>query len=289
MPRNDAFENSVNAGSGLIDELTNIVSRAAAAILAARAGALAPQTKPDASPVTAADHASEAIILEGLSRALPGVAVVSEEAGAPPTLTDGVFALVDPLDGTRELIAGRDEFCVNLALVSAGRPQLGIIAAPAAGLIWRTAAGGGAERMHLAPGAPVSSAAERTPIRTRRWPQAGAIAAVSRSSFDARTQAFLAQLPPVERIASGSALKLCWLAEGSADVYPRLAPVCEWDVAAGDAILSAAGGLMTSPAGTLLSYGNSAERYLVRGFIAWGDPTAREALGLAPDRGERVN
>src|SRR5262245_57649716 len=102
--------------ASLIDELTAIVSRAAAAILAARAGTLAPRAKADASPVTAADEASEAVILDGLRRTLPGVAVVSEEAGAPADLTGDTFALVDPLDGTRELIAGRDQFCVNLGV-----------------------------------------------------------------------------------------------------------------------------------------------------------------------------
>jgi 3'(2'), 5'-bisphosphate nucleotidase len=278
VPKGDVPKNDVSADCGLIDALTGIVSRAAAAILAARAGGLALRTKSDASPVTAADEASEAAILEGLARALPGVAVVSEEAGAPPELGGGDFVLVDPLDGTRELIAGRDEFCVNLALVSAGRPRLGIIASPAAGLVWRTAAGGGAERLRLTPGAPASAATERIAIKTRRWPPAGAIAAVSRSSFDVQTQAFLARLPPVERVSGGSALKLCRVAEGSADIYPRLAPVCEWDVAAGDAILAAAGGLLVRPDGTALVYGNSAEGFLVQGFIAWGDPGAREAL-----------
>ena len=269
----------------LIDELTSIVSRAAAAILAVRAGTLAPRTKADASPVTAADEASEAVILEGLARALPGVPVVSEEAHgrAPSTLAGGDFALVDPLDGTRELVAGRDEFCVNLALVSGGRPRLGIIAAPVLGLVWRTTAGGGAERLQLTPGAPASAGTGRTAIRPRAWPRSGAIAAVSRSHLDPRTQAFLARLPQVERVASGSAVKLCRVAEGLADVYPRLAPVYEWDIAAGDAILTAAGGRVTRPNGDLLDYGNSAKGFLVEGFIAWGDPSAPGRVGPAKD------
>jgi len=276
-------ESDFFAEPSLIDELTGIISRAAAAILAARAGTLAPRAKPDASPVTAADEASEAVILEGLSRALPGVPVVSEEAGAPLELGRGDFVLVDPLDGTRELIAGRDEFCINLAVVSGGRPRLGFIASPVPGLVWRTVAGG-AERLRLPPGAPPAAAAERSRIRPRPWPPTGAIAMVSRSSFDALTQAFLARLPPVELIGSGSALKLCRLAEGSADVYPRLAPVSEWDIAAGDAILSAAGGIVTSPAGAPLVYGTNPKDFVVRGFIAWGDPAAPHRLGL--DHGE---
>ena len=273
---------------GLIDELTGLVSRAAAAILAVRTGgALAPRIKADATPVTGADEASEAVILAGLRRALPGIAVVSEEAGAPPQLKGGDFVLVDPLDGTRELIAGRDEFCINLAVVCGGRPRLGIIGAPALGLVWRTAADAGAERLHLAPGAGASAASERTGIRPRRWPSAGAgaVAAVSRLHLDVRTRAFLARLPEVEEIASGSAIKLCRVAEGSADVYPRLAPVNQWDIAAGDAILTAAGGAVTTPKGAPLTYGPGAGGYLVPGFIAWGDAAAADRLGLGKDQG----
>ncbi len=271
---------------GLIDELTSIVSRAAAAILAARAGGLAPRAKADASPVTVADEASEAVILEGLARVLPGVAVVSEEAGAPPEPTGGDFALVDPLDGTRELVAGRDEFCVNLAIVCGSRARLGIIASPVLGLIWRTTAGGGAERLRLSPGGSAGAATERTEIRTRPWPRSGAVAAVSRSHLNAPTQAYLARLPPVECQASGSAIKLCRVAEGAADVYPRLATVCEWDVAAGDAIVTAAGGSVTNPNGAPLSYGS--QGFLVQGFVAWGDPSAPGRLGLANAQGDSV-
>src|SRR5215510_6929896 len=167
----------------LIDALTGIVSRASAAILKARAGTLATRQKADRSPVTAADEASEAVILEGLARALPGVPIVSEEAGATAELEGNTYFLVDPLDGTRELVAGRDEFCVNLALVAAGRPRLGVIGSPVLGLIWRTSRQG-AERLKLAPGAQASGASERHAIRSRPWPQTGAVAAISRSHLD---------------------------------------------------------------------------------------------------------
>jgi len=261
----------------LIDALTGIVSRAAAAILEARAGKLATRQKADRSPVTAADEASEAVILEGLARTLPGVPVVSEEAGAAAGLTSDTYFLVDPLDGTRELVAGRDEFCVNVALVAGRRPRLGVIGSPVLGLIWRTAAQG-AERLKLAPGAEPGSASECSVIRSRPWPPTGAVAAVSRSHLDARTQAFLARLPPTERLASGSAIKLCRVAEGSADVYPRLGQVHQWDVAAGEAIVTAAGGLVTMPEGAPLTYDPKKERFLVDGFIAWGDPGAPAQL-----------
>src|SRR5262245_35258182 len=157
----------------LIDALTGIVSRAAEAILKPRAGALATRHKADRSPVTAADEAAEAVILEGLARVLPGVPVVSEEAGATTELKGDAYFLVDPLDGTRELVAGRDEFCVNIALVCAGRARLGLIGSPALGLIWRTGVQN-AERLALTPGAETKSATERCTIRTRPWPRTGA-------------------------------------------------------------------------------------------------------------------
>jgi 3'(2'), 5'-bisphosphate nucleotidase len=259
----------------LLDDLTTIVSAAAAAILAARASALDPRTKPDFSPVTAADEAAEAVILDGLARVLPGIPVVSEEA-AGRTIPDHLgeqFVLVDPLDGTRELLAGRNEFTVNVAIVSAGRPVLGIVSAPALGLVWR-GQGGRAERLRLAPGAPAGGAHERGAIRTRSCPATGLIAAISRSHLDPETQAFLARLPVGETVSGGSAIKFCQVAEGAADIYPRFGTTCEWDVAAGHAVLSAAGGSVMMPEGTPLPYGRIAERFRVRSFIAWGDPSA---------------
>jgi 3'(2'), 5'-bisphosphate nucleotidase len=272
MATGDTMGNTFRS-QALINALTGIVSQAAEAILKTRTGALATRHKADRSPVTAADEASEAVILEGLARVLPGIPVVSEEAGATAELAGDDYLLVDPLDGTRELVAGRDEFCVNIALVSAGKARLGLIGAPAFGLIWRTGVQG-AERLMLAPGAEPKSATGRSTIRTRPWPRTGAITAISRSHLDARTQAFLRRLPPTERIATGSALKLCGVAEGKADVYPRLSPVCQWDLAAGDAIVTAAGGLVTTPEGAPLTYDMARERFLVDGFIAWGDPSA---------------
>ena len=273
--------------AALIDDLTTIVSRAAAAVLAVRASALNPRTKADQSPVTAADDASEAIILEGVARLLPGVPVISEEAAtgtAIGSVGDDII-LVDPVDGTRELVAGRDEFTINLGLVRAGSPVLGIVAAPALGLVWRTAPGGGAQRFRLAPGAAADAAAEVAAIRTRPMPKAGIVAAVSRSHFDAASDAFLARLAArfgdVTRLASGSAIKLCRVAEGSADVYPRLAPTHLWDVAAGHAILAAAGGAVTtperSPERSPLVYRPGADGLRIPGFIAWGDPSAVNA------------
>jgi len=276
---------TVPSDAGLIDRLTTIVSQAAAAILAVRDGALNPRTKSDQSPVTAADDASEAIILDGVARLMPGVPVISEEASARAavgTIGDD-FVLVDPVDGTRELVAGRDEFTINLGLVRAGRPEIGIVAAPALGLVWRTAPAGGAQRFRLAPGAAAEAAAEVTAIRTRPMPASGIVAVVSRSHFDPATDAFLARLATqfgnVARLASGSAIKLCRVAEGTADVYPRLAATHQWDVAAGHAVLAAAGGTVTTPDRSPLSYRPDTAGLRVPGFIAWGDPSAAATAG----------
>lgn len=269
----------------LLDELTTLVSAAGAAILAARAGSLDERTKADLSPVTAADHAAEAVILAGLARLLPGVCVVSEEeaSGSDSAFTAPIpdsFILVDPLDGTRELVAGRDEFTVNVAIVSRGRPRLGIVAAPAQGIIWRGIEGKGAERLRLLPGAPASAAQEHAAICTRLSPPAGFVAVVSRSHLDADTQRFLGRLPVIDRLASGSAVKFCQVAEGAADVYPRLSTTCEWDVAAGHAVLVAAGGAVLTPEGAPLRYGQAALNYRVPSFVAWGDRSAPARLGI---------
>jgi 3'(2'), 5'-bisphosphate nucleotidase len=273
-------QDSTAADDRLLDELTTVVSAAGAAILAARSGSLDTRTKPDLTPVTAADHAAEAVILDALARLLPGMCIVSEEAAgrAPPQRIPDSFVLVDPLDGTREFIAGRDEFTINLAIVADGRPRLGIVAAPAHGLLWRGLEGRGAERLRLSPGAPASAAQARSPIRTRPSPRSGLIAAISRSHLDPQTQAYLARLPISDRRACGSAVKFCQVAEGSADVYARFSPTCEWDVAAGHAVLAAAGGVVNTPDGAPVSYGRMAENFGVPAFIAWGDPSAAARL-----------
>jgi 3'(2'), 5'-bisphosphate nucleotidase len=263
-------------GVGVLDGLTLIASQAAAAILAVRNPAAGQREKADRSPVTAADEASEALIIAGLKRLLPDVPVISEEAAAGRRLA-GLgqrFLLVDPLDGTRELLAGRDEFTVNIALVENGLPTLGVIAAPASGTIWRGVAGSGAERLALSPGAGPGEARERTPIRVRPYPKEDVRVLVSRSHLDAATAAYVDRLPPGERVACGSALKFAMLAEGSADLYPRLSPTSEWDVAAGHALLAAAGGGVLRPDGQPLLYGQSDFR--IPGFIAFGDRAAMQ-------------
>ena len=260
-----------------MDALTAIVARASAVILA-----VSPESghklKADQSPVTAADEASEAEILQGLARLLPGVPVVSEEMSgrqAPPKL-DGSFILVDPLDGTREFIAGRDEYTVNVAIVTNGAPIAGIVSAPKQHKVWRGVVGRGAERLRmLADGADQPQA-----IRTRQWPAAQAVALVSRSHLDPATEAFVAKLGPMARDESGSAIKFCRIAEGAADVYPRLGTTCEWDVAAGHALVAAAGGIVTDAKGAPLNFGNAAGNFRIPAFIAWGDAGKAKSIGV---------
>jgi len=257
-----------------LDGLTLIASQAAAAILAVPRPALNKRDKADTSPLTAADEASEAVILEGLGRLLPGVPVISEEttAGRAVVPSAGRCLVVDPLDGTREFLAGLDEYVVNIALIEDGVPSAGVVAAPARGLIWRGRAGHGAERLALATGATSAAASARVPIRTRACPTSGARVLVSRSHLDPGTEAYVDRLAQPERMACGSALKFCLLAEGAADIYPRLGPTSEWDVAAGHAVLLAAGGNVCHPGGEPLRYG--AANHLISGFIAVGDRNA---------------
>jgi 3'(2'), 5'-bisphosphate nucleotidase len=261
-----------------LDALTEILSRAAAATLATPFSSVERRIKSDLTPVTAADELSEAVILEGLAGLLPGVPVIAEESFArtPATRLDPSFILVDPLDGTREFLAGRDEFTVNLAVVTHGVPIAGIIAAPASGLLWRGIVGSNAERLHLRLGAGQAKAYGRSFIHTRPAPLRLTVA-TSRSHLDEATEDFLARLPVAKRYLCGSSVKFCHLAQGEADVYPRLSPTHEWDIAAGCAILAAAGGAVTDPNGGQLQFGRKAEKFLVPGFIAWADPAKAAA------------
>jgi 3'(2'), 5'-bisphosphate nucleotidase len=252
----------------LMDVFTALSAAAALAILKA-AGNREGRAKADGSPVTAADEAAEAVIRDGLKRLVPALPVISEEQverdnaiAAGPTVI-----LVDPLDGTRDFMAGRDEYTVNIALVTDGAPILGVIAAPAAGLIWRGIVGRGAERMKFAGDGKTSPPHA---IQTRRPAGGDLIVMVSRSHLEARTQAYVDGLQRPQLLPCGSSVKFCRLAEGAADLYPRLAPTHDWDIAAGHAILEAAGGKVVAPDGTHLAYGT--HELLVPGFLAWGDP-----------------
>jgi 3'(2'), 5'-bisphosphate nucleotidase len=251
----------------LMDALTEITISAAAAIRLQGHGNV--NTKADGSPVTAADEAAEVAIRDGLARFAPTLPIISEEEAESerPVITNGSYFLVDPLDGTKEFISGRDEYTVNIALVAEGTPILGIIAAPAQGLIWRGIVGRGAERLRF------SGQQAETPqaIKTRPRPEGELIVVVSRSHLEARTQAYLDRFAQTRRVGCGSSVKFCRLAEGAADLYPRLAPTHDWDIAAGHAILVAAGGSVIDPDGGVLHYGSPT--LIIPAFIAWGGRT----------------
>lgn len=205
--------------------------------------------KCDASPVCQADLLAHEILVAGLAALTPGVAIVSEEGGAQAAIRPigGRFWLIDPLDGTKEFIAHRDEFTVNVALVEEGRPVFGVVVAPALELTYWGASGIGAFR---------ADSTGVTPIRATQCAATGMLRVVaSKSHMDEGTQAFIAELGACELVQAGSSLKFCLIAEGSADLYPRLGPTCEWDTAAAQAVLEAAGGSVRSVTGQALQYG----------------------------------
>ena len=227
------------------------------------------RSKPDASPVTDADEAAEAIIEKHLQALLPGVPMIGEEAVAGGTnrKPGNTFFLVDPIDGTREFIAKRSEYTVNIGLLIEGTPVLGVIYAPALGELYAGGASG-AVRLALTPGAKPDDVPHE-PIRVR-VPGKNLVAAVSHSHLDSATQSWLKKRGIEETARIGSSIKFCRVAEGKADVYPRLSPVSEWDIAAGHAILMAAGGSVKAPDGLPLYYGKKKEDYKVTSFIASG-------------------
>jgi 3'(2'), 5'-bisphosphate nucleotidase len=260
------------AAAALMEPLTELVMQAGRAILAINRRAMAVTDKSDGSPVTEADLAADRVIHDGLAAIAPDIAILSEERVQPAAAPcRGSFFLIDPLDGTKEFVAGRGEYTVNLALVTDGTPLLGIICAPAIDLMWRGVVGRGAERLVIGETGPGAAQA----IRTRAMPKTGQawVAAVSRSHGDPRTEAFIQRRPGVIRLPLGSAVKFGRLAEGAADIYPRLAPTSEWDIAAGQAVVTAAGGTVTDETGAPLRFGERPSGFIVPSFIAWGDPS----------------
>ena len=223
---------------------------AGAAIMEVYAAPFAVEKKADASPVTEADRRAEAIIVERLRRSAPEIPIIAEElaaAGHLPTAAPTRFWLVDPLDGTKEFIRRNGEFTVNIALIEGHRPVLGVVHAPAQDVTY-WAGDGGAWRQHGA------AALER--IAARKAPARGQIVVHSRSHLDEQLLAdFMAGLPQPKRRISGSSIKFCLLAAGEADVYPRFGRTMEWDTAAGQAILEAAGGTVATLDGAPLRYG----------------------------------
>ena len=252
----------------LLEKLTEEVAVAAAATLVAPHDV---RIKPDQSLVTDADERSQAILLKAMAELMPGIAVISEEMAIRPSRLGDVFALIDPLDGTKEFVAGSSEYTVNLAIIKDGEPLVGIVAVPAEGLVYRGCATQGAERLTVSRNGVIAEPTVAQPIKIRCASRNGVVAAVSRFHLDSATVALLDRLHVVRRVACGSALKFCRIAEGVADIYPRLAMTSEWDAAAGHALVVAAGGTVTQPGGGPLRYGDAAGDFRIPAFIAWGD------------------
>ena len=266
------------------DEVAEIFAEltveAAVAVMCVYAGHHNARQKADKSLVCDADERAEAIILEGLAKRLPRIPVVAEEAasrGEKPCC-GRAFILVDPVDGTREFLHKNGEFTINIALILDGVPRAGAVYAPASNRMWM--AGAHAYAFTVAPGAALPPASERREIHVRDNPKLGLVALASRSHADPQTEAFLARLPIAERRCAGSSLKFCIVAEGEADVYPRFGQTMEWDTAAGDAVLRAAGGAVVDEHGTALIYGKAERQYRNGPFVAWGDTAASPALSL---------
>jgi 3'(2'), 5'-bisphosphate nucleotidase len=253
--------------------LTDAAARTGAAIMAHFHEGAEVTLKDDLSPVTRADHDAEAIILAALSRLAPDVPVVSEEAsGTPPSQLGTRFFLVDPLDGTKEFIQKRSDFTVNVALIDDGCPRFGLVYAPARSLLAVTIAEGKAVEAEVAPdkaGADLATLACR-PLHVRSPAPEGLVAVVSHSHLDAETEAFLAKLKIARRSSAGSSLKFLLLARGEADVYPRFGPTMEWDIAAGQAVLEAAGGTVVTADGKPFRYGKVEAGLRNPSFIARG-------------------
>ncbi len=246
----------------LLDAATPLIREAGLLVMRVYATDFQVQIKGDQSPVTVADQCAERVIFEGLRRLTPDIPIVGEEAASAGNIPDvsNRFWLVDPIDGTKEFISRNGEFTVNIALIEHGVPVLGLVLAPALGRLF-----GGA----LGLGAWVEDHERRRPITVRTVPSEGLTVVGSRHHGDgAAVTAMLAGRRIAAHRTVGSSLKLCLVAEGAADVYPRFGRTMEWDTAAGDAVLRAAGGAVKTTSGELLAYAKPG--FENPDFEAWG-------------------
>ncbi len=233
----------------LLDAVIRLARAAGDVIMAVYATDFVVRDKSDASPVTEADEQAEAVITQGLRTLAPGVTIVAEEAvaGGDQPAAGRWFWLVDPLDGTQEFVQRNGEYTVNIALVRDGEAVLGVVFAPALGRLFAGVRDQGAFEV---------DGTVRRAIRCRAVPSEGLTVVASRSHGDAAAlDAFLADRKVALTAHAGSSLKLCLVAAGEADLYPRLGRTMEWDIAAGHAVLSAAGGRVETLAGAPLRYG----------------------------------
>jgi 3'(2'), 5'-bisphosphate nucleotidase len=260
----------MNDLTALAEGLMPVAAQAGEAIMKIYDAGFEVQRKQDNSPLTLADLESQRIIIDALQRLTPGIPILSEESAAAPWEQRRHWHelwVVDPLDGTREFVKRNGEFTVNIALVRNHEPVLGIITAPAKGLCYWGAAGVGAFSEHLK--------SERRRIHTIAPPSPLRVIG-SRSHAGEQTAAYLTRLAPHVVTGMGSSLKFCLIAEGKADLYPRFGPTSEWDTAAGQALLEAAGGQVTRFDGHRLRY-NCRESLINGDFIAFSTPAVLPA------------
>lgn len=242
---------STTSNEQLLEKITAVVREAGAVIMQIYETDFVVRGKSDESPVTLADERAEACILAALATLAPGIPAISEEAAASGRIPQfgNRFWLVDPLDGTKEFIGRNGEFTVNIALVENGFPVLGVVYAPALNRLFAGAKGVGAY---------IEDDQGRRPIACRSVPATGLDVVASRSHGDvAALDAFLEGRRINSVRGAGSSLKLCLIAAGEADLYPRLGRTMEWDIAAGHAVLAAAGGNVRTLQGTELGYGKT--------------------------------
>jgi 3'(2'), 5'-bisphosphate nucleotidase len=259
----------LSLASELRDAVVGIARRAGREILDVYGTDFEARAKADASPLTEADLRAHRLICEELSRLSPQLPVLSEEAADIPFAERSRWSrywLVDPLDGTKEFVSRNGEFTVNIALIEGHRPVLGVVHIPVTGTTYAGIPGVGAWRTsHDRPPAPIA---------VRRFARPPLRVVGSRSHGNAALETALASLGPYELKPAGSSIKLCLVADGSADLYPRLGPTSEWDIAAGQAVVEAAGGQVVRIAdGQALQYNNRAE-LLNPDFLAFGDPAS---------------
>lgn len=257
----------------LAKSILPIAQRAGAAILDIYRSNPNTRYKADKSPVTDADHASEDLILNSLSKLFPAIPVVAEESLAAGNIpeVERYFFLVDPLDGTKEFIKKNGEFTVNIALVDAGQPAFGLVYAPDKADCYVTLGSKSAARCKLLPdhNPPAGQKFDFEILTGEPQEQRPLTTIVSRSHLTPETESFLKNLSDPQRLHLGSSLKFCVIARGDADVYPRFGPTCEWDTAAGHALLNAVGGCVLTGDGKPFLYGKRNEKFLNPSFVAW--------------------
>lgn len=244
--------------------LADMVEAAAALILPLWRSGLEVVRKADESPVTEADRRGETLILEHLARAFPGVPVISEEDASEFGTPDAIgprFFLVDPLDGTKAFVRGDPSFTVNIGLIVDGRPVAGAVNCPPTGETWFTQDGAALKRIHGGPA---------EPVRVRAWPTGAAVALISHTMKEEHRTKLMADFACHHTLAMDSSIKFCRLAEGGADVYPRHGPTMEWDIAAGHAVLEAAGGSVRGLDDGPFGYGKAQAGFRNPGFVARG-------------------